>query len=284
MINYISVLPPDFRSYLFLFFPISTIGNFWILGFHLPSRFWRTYFTIHSFTDLSAYEITKLNETYLHQTVSMFKNLSSDLRRKIFPLFRWWEEINGRSGRYWSLMDGKNYGFPLCGDPFTISVNSNEKNLELGVIFDLAGGSIRKWKTHHMIKGILKNINLFNFLIFWGGSGLCFQNDPLINILIEYRPIELEYKILTKRIQYLLKSGCNVNIKNSKGETPLLLALKCPINPRMIRLLLQYGADPMTKNSIGKYPLQLIIEEIDSTKNKKTREELQQLAHLFIQG
>jgi ankyrin repeat protein len=54
-------------------------------------------------------------------------------------------------------------------------------------------------------------------------------------------------------VRMLLAAGANVNARDTKGNTPLLL---CHRNIKLAELLLQAGADPNARNDYGETPLQ----------------------------
>jgi len=54
-------------------------------------------------------------------------------------------------------------------------------------------------------------------------------------------------------VRILLGAGANVNARDTKGNTPLLL---CHRNVKLAELLLQAGADPNVRNNDGDTPLQ----------------------------
>jgi len=65
-----------------------------------------------------------------------------------------------------------------------------------------------------------------------------------LHLAAAYGPLEL--------VKILVDAGADVNAREVRGMTPLMLALGCDHNdPRIVRLLLDRGADPVIKSNAG---------------------------------
>ena len=62
-----------------------------------------------------------------------------------------------------------------------------------------------------------------------------------------------------KRIKSLIKEGKDINEKNTKGETALMIACR-HVNLKMIKFLIEHGADPKIKNNNNMTALDILNE------------------------
>ena len=66
------------------------------------------------------------------------------------------------------------------------------------------------------------------------------------------------------QVRLLLKYGCNPNVRDAAGETPLHAAAAAADVP-VVRMLLRAGADHRVANAAGKYPVDLLPQSCSHT-------------------
>ena len=62
-----------------------------------------------------------------------------------------------------------------------------------------------------------------------------------------------------KLIQNLMEKGADINIKDQKGESPIMLAVT---NPALLKILLEFNADVRTENTMGRQLIHMLIEKM----------------------
>jgi hypothetical protein len=84
------------------------------------------------------------------------------------------------------------------------------------------------------------------------------------------KPISYGHTISINNIScfmYLLKHGLDINEQNTKGDTPLHLALKIPNNPA-VRFIIKKGGNLNIKNHNGNTPLHLYFQSDESVNRR----------------
>lgn len=76
--------------------------------------------------------------------------------------------------------------------------------------------------------------------------------------------------------EYLISCDCDVNARDIFGWTPLMIAARTEVDPRLASLLLHHGADVFVANSSGQNALQMYLY-------RTTRKQNMQLLYDFLQ-
>jgi ankyrin repeat protein len=80
-------------------------------------------------------------------------------------------------------------------------------------------------------------------------------------------------------VQHLLQAGADVNIRNTTGDTPIMLSPKAAI----FRVLLAAGADPLAVDNVGKDAYQKFVSQPTEVSPPNMMNELRQLVELGME-
>ena len=139
----------------------------------------------------------------------------------------------------------------------------------------------------------------------WAISKYLFDNpkhDVIKDVLLKYQDIDLDIPFSTHHsdsflhdlltfhiseideqiIQLILNCGADVNLRNSKGKTPFLIACQ-NASPKIIKKFIEYGASHRIKTDSRQSCLSFLILNFISTTRKNEKSEIFELIKYFVE-